>query len=135
MAATRKTATPENTSHHVAPKRGERGKWLPGQSPNPGGRPRVIGDVRNLARQHTDTAIEALVTIATSGQAEAARVSAAQALLDRGWGRPAQVLAGDPENPVGIEMVTAEEIARRRAAAQAVLNAAFGEDGNGGGPA
>jgi hypothetical protein len=36
---------------------------------------------------------------------QAARVSAAQVLLDRGWGKPTQIIAGDPENPIVYEEI------------------------------
>jgi hypothetical protein len=36
-------------------------KFQPGQSGNPGGRPKTIGAVRDLAREHSPAAIEALV--------------------------------------------------------------------------
>lgn len=52
-------------------------------------------DIRSLARAHTEMAIDALRGIALNGKQEAARVSAAQALLDRGWGKPTQPIAGD----------------------------------------
>ena len=45
-----------------------------------------------------------------------ARVSAATALLDRGWGKPTQMIAGDPNGePVGVETVPWDdrELARR----------------------
>jgi hypothetical protein len=41
-----------------------------------------------LARQHAATAIDALAEIAESGQAESARIAAACAILDRGYGKP-----------------------------------------------
>jgi hypothetical protein len=44
------------------------------------------------ARQHTEVALKALVTMATTGQTEAARISAATALLDRCYGRPPQAV-------------------------------------------
>ena len=67
-----------------------------GQSGNPGGRPKVVAEVKELAREHTSEAIETLVSIMTSTKAApAARVSAANALLDRGYGRPAQHITGD----------------------------------------
>lgn len=50
-------------------------------------------DIRSLARTHTATALKVLAGI--MGQADAppaARVSAATALLDRGWGKPAQTV-------------------------------------------
>lgn len=45
-----------------------------------------------LARQHTESALNALVYIATQGESETARVSAANALLDRGYGKAPQQL-------------------------------------------
>ena len=62
-----------------------------GQSGNPGGRPKQIAEVKELARQHMPAAIEALVSIMNNPKAsDAARVSAASALLDRGYGKPQQ---------------------------------------------
>lgn len=79
-------ASPENTTDHVT--RLPSGRWLPGQSPNPGGRPKVALAVRELVRQHTEMAITTLVEICEYGQSEAARLAAAVALLDRAWGKP-----------------------------------------------
>ena len=42
-----------------------------------------------MARDHTDIALSALVEVAQTGS-DAARVSAANALLDRGYGKPQQ---------------------------------------------
>jgi len=67
-----------------------------GQSGNPGGRPKVVAEVRELARAHTGEAIETLVSIMTNPKsASAARVSAANALLDRGYGKPPQHITGE----------------------------------------
>ena len=68
-----------------------------GQSGNPGGRPKAIARVRDAARAHTEVALEVLLTIARDGQSDAARVSAASAILDRGWGKPSQPVDGDGE--------------------------------------
>ncbi len=43
-----------------------------------------------MARGYTTIAVQTLGGVAQSGESEAARVSAAIALLDRGWGRPNQ---------------------------------------------
>ena len=48
-------------------------------------------DIRSLARAHTETALRTLASIVTQKAAPAsARVAAATALLDRGWGKPLQ---------------------------------------------
>jgi hypothetical protein len=50
-------------------------------------------EIKSLARSHTRTAINVLVGIMRSKDATAAaRVSAANAILDRGWGKAAQSL-------------------------------------------
>jgi hypothetical protein len=74
-------------------------KFKPGQSGNPGGRPKGFAEVRELAREHTVAAIEKLVAIMTTGQSEQAQLLAANSLLDRGWGKPTQPIGGDYEAP------------------------------------
>jgi Family of unknown function (DUF5681) len=67
------------------------GQWAPGQSGNPSGRPKIVGEVQELARKATPDAIATLKRIAKDKKAPpAAQVSAAIALLDRAWGRPHQ---------------------------------------------
>jgi hypothetical protein len=65
-----------------------------GASGNPGGRPRVLGNVQELARQQSPQAINTLAEIMSDAKAApAARVAAANALLDRGYGKPTQLVA------------------------------------------
>jgi hypothetical protein len=67
-----------------------------GRSGNPGGRPKVVAEVKEFARAHTHEAIETLVSIMSNPKAApAARVSAANALLDRGYGKPPQHITGE----------------------------------------
>jgi hypothetical protein len=55
--------------------------------------------IRSLARGHTETAVNVLAGIMLSRDAPAsARVAAATALLDRGWGKPTQPIAGDDDH-------------------------------------
>ena len=58
-------------------------------------RKRLPADLRSLARGHTALSIKVLAGIAQNGQTDAARVAAATALLDRGWGRPPQAHTGE----------------------------------------
>jgi hypothetical protein len=69
------------------------GQWAPGASGNPSGRPRILKDVIDLAREHTGEAVENLVMIMRSEKAPAqARVAACNSLLDRGYGKPMQAV-------------------------------------------
>lgn len=60
-----------------------------GKSGNPGGRPKADVQIKQLARAHTSTAINTLVK-ALKAKGERTRVAAAEALLDRGWGKATQ---------------------------------------------
>ena len=52
-----------------------------------------VTEIRSLARSHTRTALNVLVGVMRSKDATAAaRVSAANAVLDRGWGKATQVI-------------------------------------------
>ena len=64
-------------------------------------------EIKSLARAHTERAIQVLAGIMDEpDSAPAARVAAATALLDRGWGKPAQAHAGaDGEGPIVVELV------------------------------
>ena len=68
--------------------RGGNPAWVKGiQSPNPGGRPKAAIDIQALARDKCPDAIKALFDALSDPRT---RVSAAVALLDRGYGRPSQ---------------------------------------------
>jgi hypothetical protein len=55
--------------------------------------PKTLTEIRSIARGHTKQAVDTLVRIMRSKDAtHAARVSAANAILDRGWGKPPQSL-------------------------------------------
>lgn len=83
------------------PRGGKRStSFKPGVSGNPGGRPKkpqtlerikIEADVKALARECAPEAILTIRTIMLDAKAPpAARIGAANALLDRGFGRPAQ---------------------------------------------
>ena len=81
------------------PRRANSTSFRPGQSGNPNGRPRVLADVQNAAREHSADAIKTLSDIMDNPKAPAAaRISAACALLDRGYGKPLQTVDANNTN-------------------------------------
>ena len=65
-------------------------------------------ELREAARQFTEDALKTLAAICNDGQSEAARVSAACALLDRGYGKPTQQL--ETGSPGEFSRMTDEEL-------------------------
>lgn len=64
----------------------------------------------DLVAGHVETAITTLAQIAKTGESEAARVSAATAILDRAYGRPGQAVEitdTTPERPTEIVISSA----------------------------
>ena len=52
---------------------------------------RSVTEIRSLARSHTGTALRVLVAVMRNTKATPpARIAAANAILDRGWGKAAQ---------------------------------------------
>jgi hypothetical protein len=72
-------------------------------APRKTSRARTLTEIRSLARGHTRTAIRVLVGIMRSEDATpAARVSAANAILDRGWGKAAQPVENGEDQPLEL---------------------------------
>ena len=86
------------------------GQFPKGFSGNPGGRPRDEQKVAELARSYTREAIETLVELMRRGNDERIRGTAAQALLDRGWGKPKVEVVGDEAGYVQALRVVAAEL-------------------------
>lgn len=74
------------------------GRFLKGQSGNPGGRPKVAGHIRELARKHGPDAIAKLVELMHGDDGRIARAAATD-LLDRGYGKPSQPIGGAEDLP------------------------------------
>lgn len=66
-------------------------RFRKGQSGNPRGRPKVVAELRDLARVHGAAAMKTLADVMEDEDAPpAARIAAATHLLDRGYGKPTQ---------------------------------------------
>ena len=67
-------------------------------------------ELRSLARNHTERAIQVIAGVMDNGVSEKARITAADMLLDRGWGRPestttAKVTGADGVGPIIVEVI------------------------------
>jgi hypothetical protein len=83
-----------------------------GKSGNPGGRPKLVGEVQALAREYTKQAIETLRDIMRDKNAPpAARGYAANSILDRGYGRPSQTISSTGRDKPPDQMTDAELLA------------------------
>lgn len=74
-----------------------RGGARPGAGRKPGQTTKAKMDMMSMARDHATEAFNVLMNVARDPKAPpAARVTAATAILDRGFGRPAQSVAVSP---------------------------------------
>jgi hypothetical protein len=73
--------------------------FQPGQSGNPGGRPAIVGELRELARSHAPEAVAELARLAKDAKSETARIAAIKELLDRAYGKPTQFVAAENDGP------------------------------------
>ena len=89
-------------------------KFRKGQSGNPGGRPKVLGEVQELARQYAPKAIVELARLALKAKSETARIAAIRELLDRGYGRPRQAIevSVPADNPLQLLLDEIDALSR-----------------------
>lgn len=88
-----------------------------GQSGNPNGRPKKSPEqlaFEAAAREHSPEALQRLVYWAQSDDPRAS-VAASQAILDRAWGKPTQLIGGDADHPLTIEPIDRNAQAMREA--------------------
>lgn len=63
-------------------------------------------NIKSLARAHTESAIRVLAGIMNQEDCTPpARVAAAVALMDRGWGKPTQPVSGEEDGPAIIHEI------------------------------
>lgn len=77
----------------------------PGAGRKPGAVSKAKRELAEMAKDHAELALKTLVDVAgNTGASESARVSAAIAILDRGFGKPFQAMqiSGDSLSPVEV---------------------------------
>ena len=82
--------------------------------------------ISDLAKQHCPDALKALLEIVQGGESESARVSAANSILDRGYGKPVQALdhsstdgSMTPKPVIDVTTLSTKALAEIMAAADA----------------
>lgn len=86
------------------------GMFQKGKSGNPGGRAKKTEEERTLeamCRERTTEALATILEIMANGDNERNKLSAAQYVIDRGWGKAAQAIehSGKGGEPVQLNMV------------------------------
>ena len=92
--------------------------WQPGQSGNPKGRPRERDrdTLQDLCRAQTEEAVKTLIVCMRNPKE---RLPAAIAILDRGWGKPKQVIEAEGGvTNVTLHLLAAQLVSEQLAAQQ-----------------
>jgi hypothetical protein len=85
--------------------RNPQGRWLPGASGNPGGRPRgAVRRIRSLCQDAAEAVIHEMIGLALDPTQRARdRISAANIILDRGLGKASSEMPDDDDEPVDLK--------------------------------
>lgn len=71
----------------------------PGRSNNPNGRPKQPKEFKDIVKNNTVTAINAVIEIMNDPNAKGSdRIKAAEIVMDRAYGKATQLIAGDSEH-------------------------------------
>lgn len=91
-------------------KAGEEHRFQPGQSGNPDGRPKKVRQIEDIAQESAEVALKKLVKLMNSKD-ERVALSAAQAVLDRGVGKPKQTIANEVTRKRDVTDIGDDELA------------------------
>jgi len=79
--------------------RDAKGRYVKGNCGNPHGRPLLPTELRELAQAKGADALKLFIDLMEVGTTEEIRLKAAEKLLDRGYGKATQPIAGDSDMP------------------------------------
>lgn len=105
----------------------QRGGKRPGAGRKPGKVSKAKRQLMDMAKDHAEIALKTLVEIAQKGESESARVSAANAILDRAYGKAPQAMthSGPDGGPIKTEgKLTLDPTKLSASAMEEILNAA-----------
>jgi len=105
----------DSNVEQIAPKKNRRGRWVKGESGNPGGRKALPGDIVKLCQQYGPMAIRRLIDHAASADRPVS-IRACEVILNRAYGTAPQSLKimGDDANPLVLEIrASAEQLHKR----------------------
>lgn len=63
-------------------------------------------ELKELARQHCEAALETIVQLMQSSENDQTRLAAAKELIDRGYGKAVQSIEADVQGNLGVQIVT-----------------------------
>ena len=99
-----------------------RGGKREGAGRKPGSRNKITLELQTAAKEHAPDALATLVRLAKEAESEAVQCTAAQAILDRAFGRPRQAVDVNPEG-LAITTLTVSSVRDSIAAKLARLHA------------
>ena len=99
---TQNTNSNKTAPAHLSP-------WKPGQSGNPGGRPKMPPELKEKLREASAEAFDVMIEIARNKSAKPAdRIRASEILVERYYGKSPQPICGDEEGSAIIVKLAGE---------------------------
>jgi hypothetical protein len=90
---------PQNRREQTGRKKAPRSAWQPGQSGNPGGRPKLTPEQKadefalvQACRAKSPAALRVIEDLMLSADRDSVRLAAATFIIERGWGKAAQAI-------------------------------------------
>jgi hypothetical protein len=79
--------------------RTRKGRFPAGKSGNPGGRPKSLADIQEIARSRSGEALDVITRIMREGK-PLEQLQAARLVLERAWGKPVAPVDSPDDSPI-----------------------------------